>query len=85
MLLGGDGRNSPLLFALTPYKAPQVANDEALLDKLDLLFFAGAMSDATRTTLRTALADPDFPRTSDQRVLTLMWLASLAPESVVQK
>jgi uncharacterized protein (DUF1800 family) len=83
--LGGGGRAAPLLFNLAPYKAPQVANDEALLDKLDLLLFGGAMSDATRATLRAALADPDFPHTGDQRILTLMWLASLAPESVVQK
>jgi hypothetical protein len=42
------------------------------------------MSGATRGILRTALADPDFPL-GDQRVLTLAWLASLAPESVAQK
>jgi hypothetical protein len=43
------------------------------------------MSDSTRGILRAALADPDFPRLGDQRVTTLLWLASLAPESVVQK
>jgi uncharacterized protein (DUF1800 family) len=83
-LLGLTNRR-PLLFNLTPFQPPQVANDEALLDKVDLLFFAGAMSDATRGTLRTALADADFPRDANQRVLTLVWLASLTPESVVQK
>ncbi len=84
-VLGAAGRNGPLRFNLTPFQPPQAPTDEALLDRVDLLFFAGAMSDATRATLRTALADPDFPRPSDQRVLTLLWLASLAPESVVQK
>ncbi len=84
-VLGGAGRNGPLVFDLRPFQPPQVANDEALLDRIDLLFFAGAMSDPTRATLRTALADPDFPSQADQRVLTLLWLASLAPESVVQK
>lgn len=83
-VLGGAGRNGPLLFNLTPLKPPQTPTDEALLDRIDLLLFAGSMSDATRGTLRGALADPDFP-SGDQRVLTLVWLASLAPESVVQK
>ena len=78
-------RTGAFTFNLLPFQAPQVANDEALLDRVDLLLFAGAMSDSTRGTLRTALADPDFPRTADQRVLTLLWLASLTPESVVQK
>lgn len=78
-------RTGPFTFNLAPFQSPQVANDEALLDRVDLLLFAGAMSDSTRGTLRTALADPDFPRTADQRVLTLLWLASLTPESVVQK
>ncbi|HEX6864608.1 MAG TPA: hypothetical protein VF414_17390, partial [Thermoanaerobaculia bacterium] len=81
----GAGPNGALQFDLAPFKAPQVPTDEALLDRVDLLFFAGSMSDATRGILRTALADPDFPPPGDQRVLTLLWLASLAPESVVQK
>jgi hypothetical protein len=84
-VLGGAGRNGPLRFDLTPFQPPRAPTDEALLDRVDLLFFAGSMSDATRGILRGALADPDFPRPSDQRVLTLLWLASLAPESAVQK
>ncbi|HVR97102.1 MAG TPA: DUF1800 family protein [Thermoanaerobaculia bacterium] len=84
-ILGAAGRNGPFRFDLTPFQPPQAPTDEALLDRVDLLFFAGAMSDSTRAALRTALADPDFPRPSDQRVRTLLWLASLAPESVVQK
>jgi uncharacterized protein (DUF1800 family) len=85
MVLGGTGQNRLFRFDLAPFKPPQVANDEALLDRIDLLFFAGAMSDATRGILRGALADADFPTAADQRVLRLLWLASLAPESVVQK
>jgi uncharacterized protein (DUF1800 family) len=84
-ILGGAGRNGPLRFDLTPFQPPQAATDEALLDRVDQLLFAGAMSDATRGILRGALADPGFPQPADQRVLTLLWLASLAPESVVQK
>ncbi len=78
-------RTGPFTFNLAPFQPPQVPTDEALLDRIDLLLFAGAMSDPTRAILRTALADPDFPRQADQRVLTLLWLASLTPESVVQK
>ncbi|HEX9940834.1 MAG TPA: hypothetical protein VGG03_02360, partial [Thermoanaerobaculia bacterium] len=84
-LLGAGGNNRPFTFNLAPFQSPQVLNDEALLDRVDLLLFAGAMSDATRNILRNALADADFPTQADQRVLTLLWLASLAPESVVQK
>jgi hypothetical protein len=73
------------MFNLAPFQPPQVPTDEALLDRIDLLLFAGSMSDATRGILRNALADADFPRQADQRVLTLLWLASVAPESVVQK
>ncbi|HEV8238274.1 MAG TPA: DUF1800 family protein [Thermoanaerobaculia bacterium] len=82
----GNGSNGPLRFDLTPFQAPQVTSDAALLDKIDLLLFGGAMSDGTRTILTNALADPDFPHASpNQRTLTLLWLASMAPESVVQK
>jgi uncharacterized protein (DUF1800 family) len=84
-VLGGAGRTGPFRFDLAPFEPPQAPNDEALLDRIDLLLFAGSMSDATRATLRGALADPDFPRPSDQRALTLLWLASLAPEAAVQK
>jgi uncharacterized protein (DUF1800 family) len=82
--LFGNGTGA-LMFDLTPFQPPQVTTDSALLDKVSLVLYAGAMSDATRGILTTALADPDFPRQADQRVLTLLWLASLSPESVVQK
>ena len=84
-LFGTGGQTGPLMFNLTPFQPPQVATDAALLDKVSLVLFAGAMSDGTRGILSTALADPDFPRQADNRVLTLLWLASLTPESVVQK
>jgi uncharacterized protein (DUF1800 family) len=84
-ILGAAGANGPLQVNLAPFLPPQAPTDETLLDRVDLLFFAGSMSDATRGVLRTALADPDFPRQGDQRVLTLLWLASLAPESTAQK
>lgn len=84
-VLGAAGRNGPFTVDLLPFLPPRAPTDEALLDRIDLLLFAGSMSDTTRGILRGALADADFPRQSDQRVLTLLWLASLAPESVVQK
>jgi len=85
-LLGAGGRSGPLRFNLLPFQSPQVTSDAALLDKIDLLLFGGAMSDGTRGILTTALADPDFPSASpNQRTLTLLWLASMTPEAVVQK
>lgn len=84
-LLGAGGPTSQLILNLAPFQAPQVANDDALLDRVNQLLFAGAMSDATRGILRGALADPTFPRQANPRVITLLWLASLAPEAVVQK
>jgi len=85
LVLSRSGPNGQFQLNLKPFQPPQAPNDEALLDRVDLLFFAGSMSDSTRGILRAALADPDFPRLGDQRVTTLLWLASLAPESVVQK
>jgi uncharacterized protein (DUF1800 family) len=84
-LFGSGGMTGPLMFDLSPFQSPQVPTDAALLDKVSLVLFAGSMSDPTRAILSTALADPDFPRQADNRVLTLLWLASLTPESVVQK
>ena len=84
-VLGTGGTGGQIVLDLAPFLRPQVANDEALLDRVDLLFFARAMSAETRDTLRDALADADFPRQREQRVLTLLWLASVAPESTVQK
>jgi len=84
-ILEAAAQNGPLRVDLAPFQPPQAPNDEAFLDRINLLLFGGSMSDTTRGILRGALADPDFPQQANQRVLTLLWLGSLAPESVVQK
>ena len=58
------------------------STDAALLDRVDLLFYAGRMSPATRATFAAALADPDFPTDRRERAQTLVWLVSLSPEFV---
>lgn len=60
-------------------------NNTVLLDRVNLLFYAGQMSTETRTLLATALADPDFPDNPIERALTLVWLVSLSPEFIVQR
>lgn len=60
-------------------------SDSALLDRVNLLLFAGRMSAETRTILAQALADPDFPDHPAERVKTLLWLVNLSPEFVVQR
>ena len=84
-VLGGAGSNGPLRADLAPFLPPQAADDEALLDRIDLWIFARGMSDDTRGILREALADPAFPSQRERRVLTLIGVAVLAPEYVVQK
>jgi uncharacterized protein (DUF1800 family) len=59
--------------------------DAALLDRVNLLFYAGQMAPETRMIFAEALADPDFPDDPLQRVKTLVWLVSLSPELVVQR
>ena len=56
-----------------------------LLDRVNLLFYAGGMSSETRTILADALNDSDFPTNPVERALTLVWLVSLSPEFVVQR
>ena len=73
---------APAIAYLKP-RIYEVAN--ALLDKVNLLLFGNGMSATTRSILKDALADPDFPRTGDKRVLDLLWLASLSPEAAVLK
>jgi len=58
------------------------STDAALLDRVDLLFYAGRMSAATRATFAAALADPDFPADRLERAQTLVWLVALSPEFV---
>ncbi len=60
-------------------------NNTVLLDRVNLLFYAGQMSSETRTIFATALADPDFPNQPIERALTLVWLVSLSPEFIVQR
>ncbi|HBL26418.1 MAG TPA: hypothetical protein DD490_06250 [Acidobacteria bacterium] len=60
-------------------------SDAVLLDRVNLLFYSGLMSTATRTTFAQALADPDFPTQPLERAQTLVWLVSLSPEFVVQR
>jgi uncharacterized protein (DUF1800 family) len=60
-------------------------NTTVLLDRVNLLFYAGQMSPETRTIFTTALTDPDFPDEPHERALTLVWLVSLSPEFVVQR
>lgn len=59
--------------------------DAALLDRVDLVFYAGRMAAETRTIFAEALADPDFPTDPLERAKTLVWLVSLSPEFAVQR
>jgi uncharacterized protein (DUF1800 family) len=58
------------------------STDAALLDRVDLLFYAGRMSAQTRATFAAALADEDFPTDRTERAQTLVWLVALSPEFV---
>lgn len=61
------------------------ANDSALLDRINLIFYAGQLSAETRAIFAAALADPDFPDNPQERVSTLIWLVSLSPEFMGQR
>ncbi len=60
-------------------------NNAALLDRVNLVFYAGRMAPETRTIFADALADPDFETNPLERVQTLIWLVSLSPEFAVQR
>lgn len=60
-------------------------SNAVLLDRVNLLFYAGQMSAETWTILNTALSDPDFPTDPVERALTVVWLVSLSPEFIVQR
>jgi uncharacterized protein (DUF1800 family) len=63
-----------------------VPNDAAMLDRINMLFYGGSMSAATRTALANALADPDFPENTsdspDRRPRWLLWLVANSPDFV---
>src|SRR6185503_17191283 len=59
-----------------------VVSDAVLLDRVDMLLYAGRMSAATRATFAAMLADPDFPSERLERAQTLVWVAALSPEYV---
>jgi len=80
------GQGARMTSNLAPFEAPAVTTDDALLDQVNLVLFGGSMAADTRQILKDALADPDFPQTpADKRVLSLLWLAAMAPESAVQR
>jgi uncharacterized protein (DUF1800 family) len=60
-------------------------SDSVLLDRVNLLFYAGRMSAETRTIFAEALADPDFPTDPLERAQNVVWLVSLSPEFVTQQ
>jgi uncharacterized protein (DUF1800 family) len=67
------------------YFTAVAGNSSALLDRVNLIFYAGRLSAETRTIFAEALADPDFPDDPQDRVSTLIWLVSLSPELMVQR
>ena len=60
-------------------------SDAVLLDRVNLLFYAGRMTTETRTIFAQALADPDFPTNTQERAQVLVRLVSLSPEFTVQR
>ena len=76
----------PPMLNLAPFQPPQAASDAALLDRVNLLLFAGAHVRRRRApSCAPRSPTPTSPVSRQPRVLTLLWLASLTPESVVQK
>ncbi|HWN40968.1 MAG TPA: DUF1800 family protein [Thermoanaerobaculia bacterium] len=60
-------------------------SDSALLDRVNLVFYAGQLSAETRAIFAEALADSDFPGDPQERVSTLLWMVSLSPEFMGQR
>jgi uncharacterized protein (DUF1800 family) len=60
-------------------------SDSGLLDRVNLIFYAGQLSAETRAIFAEALADPDFPTDPQERVSTLLWMVSLSPEFMGQR
>ncbi|MFL6291259.1 MAG: DUF1800 family protein [Thermoanaerobaculia bacterium] len=67
------------------YFTSVAGNSTALLDRVNLIFYAGLLSAETRTIFAEALADPDFPANPQNRVSELLWLVSLSPEFMGQR
>jgi len=67
------------------YFTSVAGNSTALLDRVNLIFYAGLLSAETRTIFAEALADPDFPADPRDRVSELLWLVSLSPEFMGQR
>jgi len=67
------------------YFTSVAGNSSALLDRVNLIFYAGLLSAETRTIFAEALADPDFPTDPRDRVSELLWLVSLSPELMGQR
>jgi uncharacterized protein (DUF1800 family) len=85
-VLAAASANGPQIRVdLSPFVAPQAPDDATLLDRVDLLLYAGTMSAETRGILAEALADPAFPLAPQIRALQLLWLVSVSPEFAVQK
>ncbi len=67
------------------------ANPPALADRLNLLFFAGGMTEATRNTIITTLGSMAAPKTGTSsstitdRVKAALMLVAISPEFVIQK
>jgi len=62
--------------------AAAASGNAALLDRVNLLFYAGNMSAATRTLFMNMLTDHDFTTQEPQRVKYVVWLVSISPEFV---
>ncbi|HYH46494.1 MAG TPA: DUF1800 family protein, partial [Thermoanaerobaculia bacterium] len=60
-------------------------SDSGLLDRVNLVFYAGQLSAETRAIFAEALADSDFPGDPQERVSTLLWMVSLSPEFMGQR
>lgn len=67
------------------YFTSVAGNSTALLDRVNLIFYAGLLPAETRTIFAEALADPDFPTDPRDRVSTLLWMVSLSPEFMGQR
>jgi uncharacterized protein (DUF1800 family) len=82
ILYGAVDQGDPITLDWSELVAAATVGDAALIDRIDLLFYAGRMSAATRAAFAAALADPDFPTSEPDRVQTVVWLVMLTPEFV---